>query len=281
MTNKKTKPKYKHNKKRNTAFLYEALIQELTKAVMEKKHARKNSIVLILKESFSTDTQLGKELEIYRSLTEKETGLTGEDVRRVVSEARRIHESTIQPENLFSEQSALIKKINKDVGASVYTNFVPSYKDYATIAQLFSDKTSIKEKVLLENKVADMMTSASTSASEMQPIDTLTYKTFVKGFNEKYDGALLEEQKEVLSRHIFSFSDNGLALKVYLNEELSRLKDVVEKSLSLQEVKSDDQMYSNTKKVLEVIDGFKTREIDNKYLSEVLKIQQLAREVTS
>ena len=70
-------------------------------------------------------------------------------------------------------------------------------------------------------------------------------------------------------------------MKVYLNEELSRLKDVVEKSLSLQEVKSDDQMYSNTKKVLEVIDGFKTREIDNKYLSEVLKIQQLAREVTS
>lgn len=280
MTNKKTRPKYKHNKKRNTAFLYEALIQELTKAVVGKNHEKKNKIVVMLKESFASSTQLGKELSIYRSLTDSELGLSEQDTKRVVTEARRQHEALISSESLFVEQSELIKKINKTIGSSVYTNFVPSYKDYATIAQLFSDKTNIKEKVILENDITKKLLESSQSKEVMEPIDNLTYKTFVKGFNEKYDSSLLEEQKEVLSRHIFSFSDNGLSLKTYLNEEIERLRTVVKGSLEMQEVKSDTTMRLNTEKVLNIIDGFREREIDNAYLSEVLKIQKLAREVT-
>ena len=37
--------KTKHNKKRNTAFLYEALIREMTKAVVSKNKEQKNKIV--------------------------------------------------------------------------------------------------------------------------------------------------------------------------------------------------------------------------------------------
>ncbi len=33
--------KLKHNKKRNTAFLYEALVKELTKAVVNKEYRKK------------------------------------------------------------------------------------------------------------------------------------------------------------------------------------------------------------------------------------------------
>jgi len=278
---KKNKSKFRHNKKRNTAFLYEALIQELTKAIMEKKSGQKNEIVRLLKESFSQSTQLGKELDIYRTLTEKNCDLSESDVKRLVSEARRAHEKKISASGLFKEQSALIKKINKGIGTSVYTNFVPSYKDYATIAQLFSEKTSIKEKVLLENQITASISNAKSTASTMEPIDNLTYKTFVEGFNKKYDDSLLEEQKEVLTRHIFSFTDNGLALKTYLNEELERLKTIVENSLSMQEIRTDESMKTNTKKVLGVLDSFREREIDSSYLTEVLKIQKLAREVTN
>ncbi len=42
----------KHNKKRNTAFLYECLIKEITKAVVRKDSARKESIINIVKEHF-------------------------------------------------------------------------------------------------------------------------------------------------------------------------------------------------------------------------------------
>ena len=35
----------KHNKKRNTAFIYETLAQELTKSILEKDNDRKNTVV--------------------------------------------------------------------------------------------------------------------------------------------------------------------------------------------------------------------------------------------
>ena len=41
--------KVKHNKKRNTAFLYEALVRELTKAVVEQNVTRSQKIKKILK----------------------------------------------------------------------------------------------------------------------------------------------------------------------------------------------------------------------------------------
>jgi hypothetical protein len=45
--------KIKHNKKRNTIFLYEALVRELTKATVEKNPRRRKTILNIVKEHFS------------------------------------------------------------------------------------------------------------------------------------------------------------------------------------------------------------------------------------
>ena len=47
--------KFSHNKKRNTAFIYETLIMEFSKASMKKQNQRKQKILLILKEFFSKD----------------------------------------------------------------------------------------------------------------------------------------------------------------------------------------------------------------------------------
>jgi hypothetical protein len=60
--------------------------------------------------------------------------------------------------------------------------------------------------------------------SDLEPTDNLVYKTFVKKYNKKYEEHLLEEQKEVVTRYATSFSDNGISLKIYLNEELEDLR---------------------------------------------------------
>ena len=62
--------KLKHNKKRNTAFLYEALVKELTKAVVNKDIKKKNALVSMLKENFSVGQVLQKELELIKTLSE-------------------------------------------------------------------------------------------------------------------------------------------------------------------------------------------------------------------
>ena len=42
----------KHNKKRNTAFVYEILVREITQAIIDKSADRKAKIVSLVKEHF-------------------------------------------------------------------------------------------------------------------------------------------------------------------------------------------------------------------------------------
>ena len=58
----------KHNKKRNTAFIYETLTRELTKVIIEKDTERKNKIIVILKEFFRKGAPLAQELHLYNTL---------------------------------------------------------------------------------------------------------------------------------------------------------------------------------------------------------------------
>ena len=50
MANQKKSKKLKHNKKRNTAFLFEALVKELTKASIASDTDRRVAISKVLKE---------------------------------------------------------------------------------------------------------------------------------------------------------------------------------------------------------------------------------------
>ena len=58
----------KHNKKRNTAFIYETLSRELTKAIVDKNDNKKKVVLAIIKEGFGNDTTLAKELTLYKTL---------------------------------------------------------------------------------------------------------------------------------------------------------------------------------------------------------------------
>ena len=60
----------KHNKKRNTAFLYECLIKEMTKAVVRGELQKKQQIVETLKRYFSKGKPLYNDLQLYKQLME-------------------------------------------------------------------------------------------------------------------------------------------------------------------------------------------------------------------
>lgn len=269
----------KHNKKRNTAFLYETLVRELTSSVVNNDTARNNKIISVMKRFFKRDTPLGLELELYRTLYET-IDVDAMTAEKLLLEVKRVY-SGLSQEDVFDQQSQLIGTINRELGKSTFNTFVPNYKDLATISQIFDKRTTIKKRTLLENNVLNKMTSAAAELAEstMKPVDNLVYGTFVKKFNEQYSSSLKEEQNSLLSAYIVSFSDNGIALKMYMNEELARLKQVVADSRALNEVASDQDMSRKTDIVINTIEGFKTRPIDRKMLMQVLKIQELAAEL--
>ena len=276
-----TKSKLKHNKKRNTAFLYESLVKELTRAVVNKDNETKQKIVSICKEFFSSGKLLQKELQLYSVLNES-TDLDFKFAERLVQEVVRLH-SELDEDELYNEQTKLIGKINKTLSPNVFNNFLPDYKNLATIYQIFNTSAPVKERILLEQNLLTSLTAKSLkedSNRNMQSVDNIVYSTFAKKFNEKYGNNLLNEQKELLSYYVMSGTDNGLGLKVYLNEEIGRLRNKINEALKTEEFTSNQFLTEKTKKLFEKLDSFKKKPVDHQMLTEVLKVQNFVNEAT-
>ena len=186
------------------------------------------------------------------------------------------HDS-LDKRKLFQEQSALINKINRTLSNKVYNNFVPNYKTIASVYSIFQDALPVKDRVLLEENIVDQMSASVEIVQEtQQPIDSLVYGTFVEKFNEEYSSALNENQKTLLVNYISSFDDNGIDLKIYLNEEISRLKTALE---NIKQENSDPDLKEKLGKVYNILDETKNKEIDTNTLEIVLSTQQLLEDI--
>tara|TARA_R100000664_G_scaffold32780_2_gene48280 strand:- start:55 stop:888 length:834 start_codon:yes stop_codon:yes gene_type:complete len=271
--------KTRHNKKRNTAFIYESLIKEATAAIIKNDHDTKKKVVTILKKHFSEGSILKRHLDCYRSLYESR-GLDADIAEKIIKEAK-LSSRLLDTQGLFVSQSDLIKDVNQQFTNQFYNTFVPNYKTLASIAQILSDKLSPKSAVILERQIVDYMTEEIKTESETELIDDLALASFIDKFNSKYDDELLEEQKALLNFYISSFVDNSLALKSFLNEEISRLKAQLKESLSNEHIKDDLDMSQKTEEIITKLDDFYSENINERVLMTVLKTQKLVREITN
>jgi len=269
--------KLRHNKKRNTAFLYEVLIKELVKSVVIKDETQRLQILSTIKEHFHKDGILFRELEVYKTLNETRE-IKKEIAEKIITEAKKTI-SALEPDRIFEAQSKLISKINKALSREVYNNFVPNYKSLATISQIFNPNIPIKSRVLLEVEYVDKMTSTLEEQEKLDPISNLTLKMFVKKFNETYGSSLLKEQQSLLNNFTLSFTDNGVGIKIFLNEEISRLRETMCNSLKLQEIYNSPTMVARVRQVVEMLDECSTKPIDKEMVHQILKIQALANEI--
>ena len=264
------KTKLKHNKKRNTAFLFESLTKELTKAILNKDGKTKQIITSILKEHFRKGTILSSELDVYKSLYETR-GLKKEIAERMILETKRVYFG-LNHQDIFNAQTEVINDVNKKLNPTVFSNFMSNYKDLATIAQIFDQEIPIKTRVILEQYLVDRLSTDDKEIQNIKPIDNIVYKQFVNKFNDKYSSSLMEEQKELLTKYIASYSDDDIDFKVYLNEEISRIKKVIVSSKQINESQEKESLLS-------VIESFRSTEINQETIQKVLKLQQLIKEL--
>ena len=266
----------KHNKKRNTAFLYECLIKELTKAIVREDKKRQVITKNILKEFFFKGSILKEELGLYNSLLESKN-LKQDFSRRLLEETKKDFQS-LDRKRVFNQQTNLINKINKQLGSGAYSNFVPNYKDLATLGLFFQNSNlSAKKRIMLENNLVNYLGRKEKILTEMKHLDNLEYKTFVKKFNNAYERTLQKEQKDLLTNYIVSFSDNGVGLKTFLNEEIGRLKDAVQQQIV---EGSSNPNSENFKKVKTKLDNYAQTPINQQMIEEIFYIQDLIAEVS-
>jgi len=269
----------KHNKKRNTIFLYEALVRELTKATVEKDQIKREAVLSIVREHFNHETILGREVKIYKNILQ--TKDAKQNVAEKILSESKIEYSILNKKQIFTEQSQMISKINKELSKDVFTTFVPNYKNLATLHQVFNNlNLSAKDRVLLEEEALQLMVEApkELEKKELRHIDSLVFKSFVERFNEEYAG-LLEEQKTLLSNFISSGIDNDLEFQIYLNTEIGRLKEELSVAKGSKEFIEDSEMIQKANQVLKILEGFSQRPLEDGDLKKILKIQELAREI--
>ena len=166
-----------------------------------------------------------------------------------------------------------------ELKSGVFNNFVPNYKNLATIAQIFSQNSPPATQVMLENKVIEQMTLTEQIPEAHPEVDNVLYRKFVEKFNTKYDTELLGEQKELLSYYIASFADNATELKMFLNEEIGRLKEQLTDALTEENIGADNQMVEKTQTIIQRLNSFATAGISEKVLLTVLQTQQLVKEI--
>jgi hypothetical protein len=272
--------KVRHNKKRNTAFLYESLIKELTKSIVRNQTETKQKVINILKEYFGKDSILKKDLDLYNTLLESK-GLNESFGKRLIIEVKKDHDS-LDRKAVFNSQTNLIKLINETLSNEVFANFLSNYKNIATIGQFFQSKSlDATRRLMLEDRIISLLTANRINEQkEIKHIDKLTYNTFVNKFNESYKNTLRDEQKSLLTNFITSFSDNGLGLKCFMNEEVGRLKSALQNALADEVIRENKEYSNNLDRVVQKLDSFKDTPINEEMVRSLFYIQDLVAEVT-
>ena len=269
--------KMKHNKKRNTAFLYETLLKELTKSIVRKQEAKKNQIIKILREFFHKGSLLNQDLEIYNSLLENKK-MSKEFAQRFIVETKKDYNSLNRKE-IFNKQTRLIKVINETLSPEAFANFLSNYKEIASVGAFLDSKMKAKNRLLIETRIINKLTRDKVVHQEMKHIDNLSYKTFVSKFNETYDKTLRKEQKDLLTNYIVSFSDNGLGLKSFMNEEILRLKNDIGDLMLIEKKSKNNTLTPKLERVLIKLNDFSKKPITEQMVKDVFYIQDLIQEV--
>jgi len=265
-----------HNKKRNTAFLFESLVKELTKAALKNEVDRKTQITAIIKEFFYKTGALKTELGLYKEIYET-ANIPKNIAEKILTEAKKEYQA-LDSKEIFNEQTKLINKINKMMGKRSFNNFVPNYRVLGSIYQVFNKEMPIKSRVLLENALLNFMSNSPVEKTTSPKLNKSAFKIFTNKFNSTYKG-LLEEQQTLLRHYVSSFTDNGLELTNYINEEIHRMRKEIQEYLQTPEIQKDDMMKEKVQKTLNVIEKFKEQHITEAVLRKILKLQSLISEI--
>lgn len=233
-----------HNKKRNTALLYEFLIHTISSSLVEGDKKKSSIALRILRKYFKPGTQLYKEFRLFNALI-KTTVNTGDVAASILSEARIAAEMT-NLDILDKEKSSLIRNINYSIRDDhFYDQPITEYRLYATIQTLFNEwrkpagTKDIASLANYEEQLYDWLLSEKkktdyTLINETPGTTRLLMKVMMKKLNEKYSVTLNNDQREIIKAYAFSaVNENQLTIKKKINETRESLLKLIDEYLDL------------------------------------------------
>jgi hypothetical protein len=238
-----------HNKKRNTALLYEFLVRSISTALVDGDKKTSTVGLKILRRHFKPGTELYKEFRLFNALAK--TTVTSDNVSTNIINETRIAASGINIEALDGEKSRLIHNINHLINnENFYDQPIPQYKMYATIQTLFNEwrkprgTSDIAVMAKYEQSLRDWLLESKDSGEQTILDETpgtsrLLMKVMMKKLNEKYNNALNSEQREIIRSYAFSAAKEDQAT---IKRKLHEIKNSLLESIdSYSQRRNDDK----------------------------------------
>jgi hypothetical protein len=227
-----------HNKKRNTALLYEFLIRTISSSLVEGDKKKSSIALRILRRYFKPGTQLYKEFRLFNALV-KTTVSSDSVASSIISEARSAA-ATIDLDTLDREKSLLIRSINHIIkDENFYDQPVSEYRLYATVQTLLNEwrkpkgTADIVSLANYENHLREWLISEKKKVDQPLLDETpgttrLLMKVMMKKLNEKYS-SLNDDQRDIIRAYAFSTAnDDNSTIKKKLEETRKKLIDSIE-----------------------------------------------------
>lgn len=230
--------KIKHSKFKNTGFIFELLVRQVTSEILA---SNKSVSETILKEFFNSKKELSKELKLYQYLINEKynSEAKAEKFIDTICEARK----RLDEKKLLKEKYSLINSIKKTYNIDEFVKSpVSNYKTLASIYKLFEVTTSDEqyEPTDIVNSrftIAENIINSSIQNRELKYKDAvleefrkqdddlraISYKILVENFNTKYKNLSLE-QKTLLREYINNINNTG-KLNSYVNNEVTNMLD--------------------------------------------------------
>jgi len=282
--------KIKHSKFKNTGFIFELLVRQITAEIIS---SNKSVAETILKENFNGKKELSKELKLYQYLiNEKYNSESKADqfITTILEARKRLDEK-----KLMKEKYNLIKEIKEKYNIDEFVKSpVSNYKVLASIYKLFevattgeqyeptdivSSRFTIAENIIntsiqnKDQKIKDAVLEEYKKQDE--DLRAVSYKLLVESFNNKYKN-LTAEQKGLLREYINNINNTG-KLNEYVSNEVSKLIE------SLKSVGSKVSDKVTKIKLAETIANIKkiksAKKIKEQHLSAMMMTYELLNEL--
>lgn len=280
----------KHSKFRNTGFLFELLVRQVTSDILSN---RKSIAEGLLKKYFNSKTELANELKLYQFIVNEKYNNENRAERfidAVIDNRKKLDEKKI-----LKEKYNLIKEIKENYQIEDFLKSqVPNYKVLASVYKIFefnlNTESSYDPKDFVNTKFAIVEHLTSKPVANAQSVDKinealkkedkeirlLTYKMLVENFNKKYK-SLNEKQKSILKEYINSFTNTDNLKSfitnevVTLNKELTKTgKEIKDKVTKIKLAETINQL-NKIKTASKITDTHITSVIMGYELDKVLK----------
>ena len=280
--------KLKHSKIKNTSILFELLTRQITADVLEGKSTKS---VKIVKKYFNEKTELGKELQLYRLLSEKhyQSETRANDFLNIVVKQRR----RLSNSKLRNEKYNLIKEIKQNYDSIDFFNGrISNYKLLASIYNTFMVETTeksfnpeqivnakftilehITNKPISQNKAKEQVLKEYNKSDK--DLRLLAYQILVDKFNKKYK-SLNESQRGLLKNYINNVSNTN-SLKEFVDVETAKIKKELKEQLP--KVSGKITSIKLTEAVNQIDNLTKGKIVDEKKVLTLMRYYELVKEI--